>query len=118
MSRESMGKLCESKAADFLRKKGYRIKETNYRCRTGEIDIVAQDEDCLVFVEVRSRTVPGLVSPEESINGAKQRRLVSAGLTYLQTHKDLPDACRFDVVAMDLDGQGRVTRIELIKDAI
>ena len=118
MSKQDVGKLCEKKAADFLKKKGYRVRETNYRCRTGEIDIVAQDKDQLVFVEVRARTVPGLVSPEESISTAKQQKMISAGLTYLQTHKDLPGGWRFDVVAMDLDGEGRVIRTELIRDAV
>ena len=53
MDRRELGALGEKKAVDYLRKKGYRIREKNFRCRAGEIDIVAQDKDCLDFVEVR-----------------------------------------------------------------
>jgi len=117
MKRKELGDLGEKSAADYLRKRGYRIHERNYRCRAGEIDIVAQDRDCLVFVEVRTRTGPAFGTPEESIGAVKKGRLASAALTYLQTHRKLPPHWRFDVVAIEVGPGGETERIELIRDA-
>jgi putative endonuclease len=118
VDRKALGTLGEKKAAEFLRKKKYRIRETNFRCREGEIDIIAQDKDYLVFVEVRTRTGIAFGTPEESVTPAKKEKLVSAALTYLQTHADSPSLWRFDVVAVEVDQQGQVSRMEVIQDAI
>ena len=118
MDRKVLGALGEKKAAEFLRKKKYRIRETNFRCREGEIDIIARDKDYLVFVEVRTRTGVAFGTPEESVTPVKKERLVSAALAYLQTHADSPSLWRFDVVAVEVDQQGQVSRMELIQNAI
>lgn len=118
MDRRELGALGEKKAVDYLRKKGYRIREKNFRCRAGEIDIVAQDKDCLVFVGVRTRTGSAFGTPEESVDAAKREKLASVALTYLQTHRKMPSLWRFDVVAIEVDPEGRVSRMELIRDAI
>lgn len=118
MYRRNTGILGEKLAQDLLKKRGYRIVETNYRCRRGEIDIVAKHRDFLVFIEVRSKKSLEFGTPEESITPAKKRRLKAATLHYLQTHEKLPPQWRIDVVVMELDSEGKLIRAEIIEDAI
>ncbi len=118
MERQEVGKLGEEAARKFLKKRGYRIRETGFRCRHGEIDIVAQKKDYLVFVEVRTKTNLEFGTPEESITQAKKERLITSALTYTSTHENLPSLWRIDVVAIELDDKGKTKRIELIENAI
>ena len=118
MRRKDTGILGEKLAKDFLRKRGYRIRETNYRCSEGEIDLIAEDKDCLVFVEVRTKTSLEFGSPEESITPTKKKRLRTVASRYLQTHDNLPRLWRIDVVAIELDKRGKLSRIELIESAV
>jgi putative endonuclease len=118
MKRRDVGILGEKLAKDFLKKRGYHIWETNYRCPEGEIDIVAEDKDYLVFVEVRTKTSTEFGSPEESITPAKMRRLAAASSRYRQTHSNLPPSWRIDVVAIELNDKGKPSRIELIENAV
>ncbi len=117
MRRSETGKLGEKLAQDFLKKKGYTILETNYRCPRVEIDIIARHEDCLVFVEVRTKTSSGFGSPEESITPIKIRHLERAAMYYLQNHTNLPELWRLDLVAIELDMNNKAKRIELIPNA-
>jgi putative endonuclease len=118
MDRQDIGKLGEKTAQKFLKKRGYRIRETGFRCSRGEIDIVAQRKDWLVFVEVRTRSNPDFGTPEESINQAKKERLIASALTYTTTHQDLPPQWRIDVVAIELNDKGKPKRIEHLEYAI
>ena len=118
MKRRDVGILGETLARDFLKKRGYHIWETNYRCPEGEIDIIARDRDYLVFVEVRTKTSTEFGSPEESITPAKIQRLVAAAYRYRQTHNNLPSSWRIDVVAVELNQKGKPSRIELIGNAV
>jgi putative endonuclease len=118
MNRQELGRLGERLAKDTLKKRGYRILETNFRCRRGEIDIVAQQKDCLVFIEVRTKSNLNFGSPEESITETKKRKLVSSALTYLDTHQDLPLLWRIDVVAIEVSFEGKLERIEIIENAV
>ncbi len=118
MKRRDTGILGEKLAGDFLKKRGYRILETNYRCPQGEIDIVARHKDSLVFVEVRTRTSREFGSPEESITSAKKARLLASALHYQQMHHNLPQLWRIDVVVVELDQKGKPSRIELIENAV
>jgi putative endonuclease len=118
MKRKELGAIGEKLARDFLKKKGYRIRETNFRCREGEIDIVAQKKDCLVFVEVRTKTSSDFGSPEESVTFAKKEKLIASALTYLNSYKDLPQSWRIDFVAVELDQNSKATRIELVENAV
>ena len=118
LSRRERGALGEKIALDFLVKRNFTILERNFRCREGEIDIVARQGDCLVFVEVRTRSSPNMGTPEESITPAKGQRLVALAQTYLQSHEDLPVQWRIDVVAIDMDRQGKPSRVELVENAI
>jgi len=118
MKRKELGDIGEELARKFLKKKGYRIHETNFRCREGEIDIIAERKDCLVFVEVRTRTSSSFGSPEESVTFAKKEKLIASALAYMSSHKDLPDNWRIDFVGIELDQKGKATRIELIENAV
>jgi putative endonuclease len=118
MERQEVGKLGEKAARKFLKKRGYRIRETNFRCRHGEIDIIAQQKDYLVFVEVRTKSNLDFGTPEESITQAKKKKLVALALTYTNTHQNLPSLWRIDVVAIELDDKGKTRRIEHIENAI
>jgi len=118
MKRKELGALGEKLAADFLKREGYHIVQTNFRCRQGEIDIVAKKDGWLVFVEVRTRKGNGFGTPEESITLTKRERLISLASIYLQTHHRLPASWRIDVVVIELDAFEKVKRIELIDNAI
>jgi len=118
MKRRETGILGEKLARDFLKKRGYRIIETNYRSPTGEIDIIAKHKDYLVFVEVRTKKSLEFGSPEESITLTKMERLRTTALHYQQNHDKLPELWRIDVVAIELNQKGKPSRIELIENAI
>jgi len=118
MKRKDVGNLGEKLARDFLKKRGYRILETNYRCPEGEIDIVARDKDTLAFVEVRTKTSLEFGSPEESITAAKKGRLRATAGYYRQAHGSSPPFWRIDFVAVELNRKGEPLRIELIENAV
>jgi putative endonuclease len=118
MKRRDTGILGEKLAKDFLKKRGYRIIETNYRCPQGEIDIVAKHKNWLVFIEVRAKKSSEFGSPEESITPVKQERMRTTAAYYRQTHNNLPPLWRIDVVAIELDQNGKPLRIELIENAV
>jgi len=118
MKRKELGATGEKLARDFLKKKGYKILDANYRCREGELDIIARKKDCLAFVEVRTKTSVGFGSPEESVTFAKREKLIASALTYLSEHQGLPESWRIDFVAVELDPNGKAKRIELIENAI
>ena len=118
MKRREVGIRGEKLAKEFLKKQGYHIWETNYRCPEGEIDIVAKHKDSLVFVEVRTKTSLEFGSPEESITPTKMERLRATAARYRQTHNNLPPLWRIDVVAVELDQNGKLSQIKLIENAV
>jgi putative endonuclease len=118
MKRRETGMLGEKIAGDFLAKNGYQIIETNYRCPEGEIDIVAKQQDTLVFVEVRTKRSRIFGSPEESITPVKKEKLRVLAERYGQEHENLPETWRIDVVAIQMEKDGRVKRIEIIENAV
>ena len=118
MNRQEVGKLGEKVAQKFLRKQGYHIYEVSFRCPQGEIDIIAQQKDYLVFVEVRTKSSLDFGTPEESLTQSKKKKLIASALTYAKTHQNLPSLWRIDVVAIELDDKGQAKRIELIENAI
>jgi len=118
MKKRETGALGEKIACDFLGKNGYEILETNYRCPDGEIDIIAKQADTLVFVEVRTKSSRLFGSPEESITQVKKERLKTLASRYGQEHENLPDAWRIDVIAIQMENGGRVSRIEIIENAV
>jgi len=118
MERRYTGRLGEKLAQDFLKKQGFSIIDTNYRCAEGEIDIIAFQDDCLVFIEVRAKSSPVFCSPEESVTRAKKRRLIATARHYRQSHDHLPASWRIDFVAVELNHKAKPMRIELIENAI
>ena len=103
---------------DFLKGLGCNIVQMNFRCRQGEIDIIAQQGECLVFVEVRTRKSRDFGTPEESVTLSKREKLVSLAEVYLQTLDSPPPSWRIDVVAVELTPDDRVSRLEHIENAI
>jgi putative endonuclease len=115
--RRGLGQHGEELATRHLAAKGYEIIARNWRCETGEIDVVARDGAGLAFVEVRTRRGRALGSPEESITAAKQARLVDLAEAYVQA-ECWGGNWRIDVVAIELDRRGRLLRIDHYENAI
>ncbi len=118
MSRKETGAAGEKLAQDFLKKKGYRIITTNYRSPAGEIDIIARQKNCLVFVEVRTKKSLQFGTPEESITASKREKLRANALYYLEEQTGQPASWRIDVVAIEMDDKGKPSRIELFENAV
>jgi putative endonuclease len=116
--RKETGAIGERLAADYLKRHGYRIIQRNFRCREGEIDIIAQKSDCLVFVEVRTKRNAAFGTPEESVTFLKRAKLVSLANVYLQAYDKQPLSWRIDVVAVELTPENKVSRLEHIENAI
>jgi putative endonuclease len=98
--RRWFGQRSERAAARFLKRQGFRILGRNISLPQGEIDLVALDGGCLVFVEVRSTGNDDVERPATSVDAVKQRRLTALALSYLQRHRMLGTCARFDVVAV------------------
>lgn len=111
-NKRSLGTKHEQIAAEYLKTMGYLITETNFRCRQGEIDLIARDGEYLVFVEVKYRADSRAGEPEEAVTPAKRRTILQVARFYLYCHR-LPETtkCRFDVVAIKGD------KVRVIKDA-
>ncbi len=116
VQRKMLGRLGEELAQQYLIDRGYTILETNYATRFGEIDIVAQEREVLVFVEVKTRTSEDQGHPFESITPAKIRILSKLALHYMQQMKQLDHAARFDVVAV-IPKENNDYTIELLQNA-
>lgn len=100
-SKQKLGKFFEEQARTFLETKGLIFLESNYNCYFGEIDLIMQDKEHIVFVEVRQRSYSDYGSALESINQPKMRRLIKTGSHYLQMKKWLYKVnSRFDVIAI------------------
>ena len=119
MSREKLlGAFGEAAAAEYLRKKRYEILAMNYRCRLGELDIIARQRQTFVFVEVKLRREGGFASAAEAVTPVKQRRLMIAAETWLAENglEDVP--CRFDIIEIYLAKTGsKVAGINHLEEA-
>ena len=113
-----LGKWGEGVAARFLQEKGYVLVATNYRCRWGEVDIVAQEGEELVFVEVRTRRGVEFGTPEESVTVAKARKLVATAQEFLQEHGQNHASWRIDLIAIRSDGDRQVRNIAHLLHAV
>jgi len=116
--RRALGAAGESLTVRFLEARGYRVLERNVRTARGEIDLVAEHDGCLVFVEVRLRRGAHVDSALESVAAAKQRRLRRLAGEYCVLHGRALDPVRIDVVAVSLDRQGRLRDIRLVQNAV
>ena len=117
-ARKNLGDSGERVAAMFLEQRGYKILERNFRTRGGEIDLVAEDVDGLAFVEVRTRR-EGAGAPEESLTPRKRARMIAMAVEYLSRHEEYAErAWRIDFVAIELEKNRKVKRVEVIKSAV
>ena len=99
MNKRAAGAAYEQKAADYLEERGCRILERNFRCRAGEIDLIAEDQGYLVFVEVKYRSDARAGYGGEAVDERKQKRIIRAAQWYLQKMQIPPEhPCRFDVI--------------------
>ncbi|GAB4478442.1 MAG: YraN family protein [Anaerolineae bacterium] len=105
------GRRGEDIAAQALETYGFTVVDRNWRCRAGEIDLIARDGDCWVFVEVKTRGGDEFGAPEEAVTPEKQSRLASSALAYLAEIEAGDVPWRIDVVAIELGSGGKVRRL-------
>ena len=116
INKRRVGGRYEDRAAAFLEKKGLQVIEKNFRCRTGEIDLIAQKDGFLAFCEVKARLSSGIL-PREAVTPAKQNRIIRAALTYLSEHPSELQP-RFDVIEVTLSpAEGKALSAEHLPGA-
>ena len=98
--RQRLGDAGEAAAARLLEQKGFRIVAKNHRTRRGEVDLIAEKGELLVFAEVRTRSSDAFGTPEETVDARKQARVVSAARDFLARWSGPERAIRFDVIAV------------------
>lgn len=109
----SKGAAGEMLAARFLREKGYTILAANYRCRLGEIDIIAADRQYIAFVEVKTRQAGALYSPREAVTVTKQKKIIQTASLFLKGHPEEKRQPRFDVVEVVTPKEDVMTAVEI-----
>lgn len=115
--RNPVGKKGEDLATEFLKNKGYKILERNYRKKYAEIDIIAISPDkTLVFVEVKTRTSQKFGTPFEAITSWKIRPVTQLAQYYQTTHPNLPDTMRIDAIAVEMNENGLLGKIEHLEN--
>ena len=97
----SVGAVYEQAAGYYLEQNGYELIEYNYRCRDGEIDIIAKDGDCYVFCEVKYRSGRQAGNPLEAVDQRKQKKIFRCALYYTVQHGIEDAQCRFDVIGVE-----------------
>lgn len=113
--RQKLGKTGEELAAKYLQNKGYEILVRNYRRYRGEIDIVARDQDCLVFVEVKTAKSRRFGPPVLRVDQRKKKQLGKIAMAYYQEHDLYDQDSRFDIITVTF--QGGIAKIEQIENA-
>jgi putative endonuclease len=111
----TLGRTGEEAAVRYLQEQGYRILERNFRCRFGEIDLIARDAGVLVFIEVKTRRSHTFGPPAMAVTAAKQRHLIKAAQLFLSRTGRHHEVCRFDVISVEMDGAE--PHLEIIKNA-
>jgi putative endonuclease len=115
--RQRTGDIAEEAARRALLARGYRIRDRNFSCALGELDIIAEHDGRVVFVEVRSHSSEAYGAPRESVGSGKQRRVVQTAQAYLRQHRLHGRSVRFDVVEVTLDRAGRPQAVNVIENA-
>jgi len=114
--RKDVGYIGEDLAIDYLEKRGYKIVERNFKCRFGEIDLIARIENRLVFVEVKLKKGEKYCKPIEAVDYAKQKKVIKSSLFYVQKYRIDNLDVQFDVVGIELE-QGKTPNIIHIENA-
>jgi len=115
-SAKEQGQRGEALALRFLYRQGYDILDRNFRCRAGEIDLIAYDGPVLAFIEVKSRSSQGFGTPAEALVPEQQERIQRAAATYRRSRRLEHLSFRFDLVSVDLSA-GRKPVLKLIRNA-
>lgn len=113
--KQRFGRRGEDLAVRYLKKKGYKIIERNYRTRNGEVDIIAKYKGRVVFIEVKTRRSPRYGHPKFAVTAGKQRKISMVALEYLKKNHSLQTSARFDVVTVQSSENGPV--IEIVANA-
>lgn len=116
-SRQEVGAKGEKLAVKFLKRKGYKIVQRNYRCKLGEIDIIAKQDKTIVFVEVKTRQTQEFGAPQYAVTSAKRSQISRVALWYIKEKGFVEQACRFDVIAITFSPESRKPKIEHIENA-
>ena len=116
-SRKELGQIAEEHAARYLRSQGYRVIERNYRAATGEIDLIAEHDGAVVFIEVKSRSTHDVAQARDSVTSSKQRRIARTAAAWLAAKGGRERMTRFDVVEVAITPEGRVEDISVIPGA-
>lgn len=114
-SRGEIGRRGEEEAILFLKNRGLFFREKNWRAGRKEVDIIMEDENIIHFIEVKTRSIPSLISPFESINKKKQKNILSAAASYLRINK-IKKEVLFGVVSVEVLN-GKIYNIEYFPDA-
>jgi putative endonuclease len=117
-ARQGLGRTGERLAAEELSRRGYHILEQNFRCSYGEIDLVMEDEQELVFVEVKTRRGNAYGLPEEAVTLRKRQKIVQVACHYLDLHMCSERSWRIDVVAVQLSKGGKPEEIRVYQHAV
>lgn len=115
---QAQGYSFEERAAQWVQAQGWQILQRNYRCKVGEIDIIAEDGGQVVFIEVRARSNRRFASAAASVDRRKQQKLLRAASLYLRSagsRQNFP--CRFDVIAFDPRQSGQDSELKWIRSA-
>lgn len=111
--RKTEGQRGEEIACKALKKRGYRILDKNFSCRHGELDIVAEDNDVVCFIEVKSRSSENYGLPEEAVTRWKKRKLLNTAFVYIEKKNIKDRDMRFDIISVDL----KTRKARILKDA-
>jgi len=114
-AKQVLGKEGERIAEQYLKRKGYKVVERNYRCAAGEVDLIVLDRRVIVFVEVKTRSGHGFGTPLEAVQPRKQRKMMQAAQFFLSQKKLHQRDARFDVVGISWPGREPV--IEHVENA-
>lgn len=115
--KKRLGDWGETEARRYLEAKAYVFIERNFRVPEGEIDLVMQDGDIVVFIEVKTRTSESFGTPEESVSRAKRKRLMRAAWAFLQERERIDDTWRIDVVAIEASPNWTIQRLDHYQSA-
>lgn len=115
--KKTLGNTGEEAAAEYLKKNGYKIIGRNYRNKIGEIDIICENKEYLIFVEVKTRSSDKFGTPASAVDKRKQNKIIKVTQYYLMEH-ETDKSIRFDVIEVYAEpGSGKINKIEHIKDA-
>jgi putative endonuclease len=116
-SAKEVGAKGEKLAAKFLKRKGYKVIQRNYKCKLGEIDIVAEHDGTIVFVEVKTRQTQEFGPPQYAVTAAKRGQISKVALSYIRDKKMVDQSCRFDVIGITFQSESHKPEIDHIENA-